>query len=191
MVPLPRDGTGEERSAAQLTLVPATNTQLRAALQGREALSRALGVSVPETWPHDFLDDAALVYTLERLEDGRAEPRWWFHFVVHTEERALVGSGGFKGAPDASGTVEIGYGIVADRRRRGYATAVARELTARAFEDPRVARVVAETLPELVGSIGVLQKNGFARVEGASEPGAIRFALERAAWERRKRSLRT
>ena len=95
--PLPRDGTGEERSAAQLTLVPATNTQLRAALQGVRRFPARSASACPETWPHD-LDDAALVYA--RTPRGRPrEPRWWFHFSSCMPRSArLVGSGGFKGA---------------------------------------------------------------------------------------------
>lgn len=168
--------------SARLELVPATVEHLRAALAGRAELARALGVVVPETWPHDFLDDAAIVYTLERVQAGGAGTGWWFHFVVLADgsaPRTLIGSAGYKGPPDADGTVEIGYGIVSDRRRRGYATEAARALVERAFEDARVRRVIAETLPALVGSIGVLAACGFHGIDGGSEPGVIRFELTR------------
>jgi RimJ/RimL family protein N-acetyltransferase len=34
----------------------------------------------------------------------------------------VIGDIGFRGPPDAAGIVEIGYSVVAGRRRRGYAT---------------------------------------------------------------------
>ncbi|HCU11539.1 MAG TPA: hypothetical protein DGB72_05365 [Gemmatimonadetes bacterium] len=44
---------------------------------------------------------------------------------------------------------------------------------------------IAETLPELEGSIGVLRKCGFTLIDGGSEPGVIRFELDRAAYAMR------
>jgi len=76
-------------------------------------------------------------------------------------------------------TVEVGYGIVSEQRRRGYATEVTRGLLSRAFALPGVRRAIAETLPELVGSIGVLEKCGFRLLGAGSEPGVIRFELLR------------
>jgi [ribosomal protein S5]-alanine N-acetyltransferase len=46
-----------------------------------------------------------------------------------------------------------------------------------------VTRVLAETLPELAGSTGVLRKRGFVFLGAGSEPGVIRFELTRSAWE--------
>lgn len=169
---------------SRLALVPATVELLQAALEHKDELVAELAAAVPATWPPEFLDDAAFAYTLERLRGAPDDAAWWMYFVVLVDDRegpALIGSCGYKGPPDALGTVEIGYGIVSDRRRRGYATEAARALVERAFADARVRRVIAETLPELVGSIGVLGRCGFRRCTGGSEPGVIRFELLRAA----------
>ena len=104
--------------------------------------------------------------------------------ILGGERPALIGTVGYKGPP-ADGTVEVGYGIVREHQRRGYATEATEALIARAFEFSEVTRVIAETLPELTASIGVLEKCGFHRVEESpelesSEPGVIRFARERS-----------
>jgi RimJ/RimL family protein N-acetyltransferase len=166
---------------ARLELIPATPDSLRAALAGPEALATALGAAVPASWPPEFLDAAALEYTLERLERGTGQAGWWMYYVVLHDagERTLIGSAGYKGPPDG-GTVEIGYGIVADRRRRGFAVEAAQALIARAFDRSDVTRVIAETLPELVGSIAVLRRCGFELEGEGSEPGVIRFTRARA-----------
>jgi len=154
---------------------------LRAALIGSESLEIALGAKVPLSWPHEFLDASALQYVLNRLEDHPDEAGWWMYFVLIPDapERTLIGTAGYKGPP-FDGAVEIGYGIVSDQRRRGYASEAVGALLERAFAQTSVTRVIAETMPELVGSIGVLRKAGFRDVPGGSEPGVIRFALPRA-----------
>jgi RimJ/RimL family protein N-acetyltransferase len=166
----------------RLELVPATPESTRAALAGTSELASSLGVSVPATWPPMFLDAPSLTYTLERLAEGPDQAGWWLYFVVLKDAaggRTLIGSGGYKGPPSADGTVEVGYGIVSDHQRRGYASEATRALVARAFAVPRVRRVIAETLPELTPSIGVLEKCGFRLTGEGSEPGVIRFELMR------------
>jgi [ribosomal protein S5]-alanine N-acetyltransferase len=165
----------------RLELVPATTGMLTAALDSHEALAAALGARVPDTWPPEFLDAPALEFTRDRLAADAAQAGWWMYFVVLPEAggRLLIGSAGYKGPPSSDGTVEVGYGIVSDHRRRGYASEVVRGLVAHAFAVPGVGRVIAETLPELTASIGVLRKCGFELVGEGSEPGVIRFSLAR------------
>ncbi len=168
----------------RLELVPATPELVRAALAGGAALAGALGAAVPATWPPDYLDEAALRFTLERLAQGPEQAGWWLHFVILGQggtERTLIGSAGYAGPPSPEGTVEVGYGIVSDHRRRGYATEAARALVDRAFELPEVRLVIAHTLPSLAGSIGVLEQCGFLLAGDGPEPGVIRFELARGA----------
>jgi ribosomal-protein-alanine N-acetyltransferase len=169
----------------RLELVPATVELTRAALDGEGALAGRLGVVVPATWPPEFLDPPALQFTLERLAEGPQQAGWWLHFVVLTRsatDRTLIGSAGYKGPPSPDGTVEVGYGIVRDHQRQGYASEAVRGLLGRAFAVSEVRRVIAETYPELTPSIGVLRKCGFRLIGDGSEPGVIRFELTRAAF---------
>lgn len=166
----------------RLELVPGTVALMRAALEGSDALATSLGAQVPATWPPEYLDPPAFEYTLARLTETGGTSDWWLHFILLAERgngRTLIGSAGYKGPP-SEGTVEVGYGIVSDQRRRGYATETVRGLVARAFELPQIERVIAETLPELVGSIGVLVHCGFRFIGDGSEPGVIRYELTRA-----------
>jgi ribosomal-protein-alanine N-acetyltransferase len=171
----------------RLELVPATAELTQAALDGQRALAATLGASVPATWPPEFLDPPALEFTLKRLREGPEQAGWWLHFVVLPRGdtgRLLIGSAGYKGPPSPDGTVEIGYGIVGDQQRRGYASEAARGLLGHAFAYPAVQKVIAETLPELTASIGVLAKCGFHLIGESSEPGVIRFELTRAEYVR-------
>ncbi|HET6680746.1 MAG TPA: GNAT family N-acetyltransferase [Gemmatimonadaceae bacterium] len=200
----PRAAAAELRTA-RLRLVPATAASLNAAIEGASPLERVLGARVPGTWPPEFLDREALEYTRTRLEAGPEAAAWWMYFVLLRGASAphgsahrmngtaatgeandpgavpstLIGSAGYKGPPLSDGTVEIGYGIVSDQRRRGYASEVTECLVANAFAHTGVSRVIAETLPDLVGSIGVLARCGFRECGGASESFVIRFERPR------------
>src|SRR5262249_42032702 len=141
---LPKYWTMPVLYTERLELGPATPDSLRAALDGGPPA--ALGAAVPATWPPEFLDRHALEFTLQRLIGSPAEAGWWMYFVLLREPRTLIGSGGYKGPPSGS-TIEVGYGIVSDRRRQGYASEVVQGLLAHAFAQPGVARAIAETLP--------------------------------------------
>lgn len=170
----------------RLDLIPATPETTRAAIADVSALGRALGAQVRPSWPPALLDRPALAFTLDKLRRGPAHAEWWLYFVVlraDSGERALIGSVGYKGPPAADGTVEVGYGILPEYQRRGYASEAVRALVARAFAVPTVRRVIAETLPELTPSIGVMTKCGFTFVDEGSEPGVIRYELPRARYE--------
>jgi RimJ/RimL family protein N-acetyltransferase len=163
---------------ARLVLVPATAGSLRAAIEGRGALAEALGVEVPDSWPHEFLDEEGLRFFLAVVEAAPDSADDWIYFVVHVPEtgpRMLIGTAGFKGPPSSDGTVEIGYGLVRDRQRQGLGTEVVEGLLERAWTDRSVTRVIAETQPELGASIALLRKCGFQRQGEGAEPGSLRF----------------
>jgi RimJ/RimL family protein N-acetyltransferase len=167
---------------ARLDLVPATPGVVHAALEGPVSLAAALGVVVPQTWPPEYLDAESLSFTLARLAEGPDQLGWWLHFAVlrpGPDPRTLIGSAGYCGRPTPDGVVEVGYGIVRDRRRQGFASEVVRGLVAHAFSHAAVRCVIAHTLPDLTPSIGVLKKCGFQLVNEAPVAGVIRFALPR------------
>ncbi len=166
----------------RLELVPATLDLLAADLASKEELGRALGAAVPDSWPPELYDENAVVFVIDRLRDDPGVAGWWMRYVVLRGGgglRVLIGSCGYKGPPDGDGTVELGYGIVAEHQRRGYATEATRGLVDHAFSHADVRRVIAETLPGHVASIGVLEKCGFRLLGEGSEPGVIRYGLDR------------
>lgn len=71
-----------------------------------------------------------------------------------------MGNGGFKGEPNESGIVEIGYEIAAEYWNRGLATEAVQGLIDYAFDREEVRAVNAHTLGEANASNRVLQKVG-------------------------------
>jgi RimJ/RimL family protein N-acetyltransferase len=86
-------------------------------------------------------------------------------------------SGGACGLPDQEGTIVIGYSLLDQFHGQGYATEALRGFLDWAKADPRLRTVVADTLPHLVASIRVLEKNGFVRCGPGADEGSLRFEL--------------
>lgn len=168
-------------STERLDLVQASIPTIRAAIEDTERLGTLLDARVPDTWPPDLLDEPALRWTLDKVRDDANDPCWFMYWIVLRGDpaRTLIGVAGYKGHPSPDGTVEVGYGVVYDHQRRGYATEATLALVRNAFADEKVNRVIAETLPSLEASIAVLAKCGFTFIGDGSERGVIRYERRR------------
>ncbi|HMQ54008.1 MAG TPA: GNAT family N-acetyltransferase [Anaerolineae bacterium] len=150
-----------------LHLRPVERRHVEAFLRGRAELAALLQVSLPQNWPHFPAALAVLPGS-----SGEAGPSGWEgYFFIQPQERVLVGNGGFKGPPDETGTVEIGYEIATEYWNRGFATEAARGLIEYAFAHPEVQSVIAHTLAEKNASTSVLQKVGMRFVAEVADPG--------------------
>lgn len=180
----------------RLELIAGTLELFRARVDEREELGRALGADVPAAWPPPLFDQDAMNWMSKYLDENADAGGWTFYFIVlpaHGDaapdaRRTAIGGCGFKGKPAADGTVEIGYSMLPEFQRAGYATEAAGALVRWAFSQPQVARVIAETYPELRPSIRVLEKNNFRFIGDGSEERVIRYALTREEYEAAQRS---
>ena len=163
-------GEPREIESERLRLVPATPELVESELEDTSKLAAMLEADLPPDWPPEHHDAGAQRYSREALTAPGAAG-WWLHYFVSTdgERPTLVGTGGYKGPP-IHGIVEIGYSVVPSAQRRGYGTEAAGSLVESARKRG-ARRVRAETLPELVASIRVLEKLGFV----AAEPSDSRF----------------
>jgi [ribosomal protein S5]-alanine N-acetyltransferase len=114
-----------------------------------------------------------------------AAPDPWRHgfFVLQRGSSLVIGTAGFKGAPD-DGMVEIAYGIAPGHQGQGYATEAAAALIEFAFARADVRLVRAHTLAEPNASTRVLLKNGFRNCGLVVDPedGPVwRWELDRPA----------
>lgn len=134
-------------------------------LRNPETFFEKLGVPPPSVWPPDLMDRAALEWAHARLESNPGSHGWLFWIFIlngrEGEADALCGAGGFKGPPDDTGTVEIGFSVLADYRSKGIASEAAQALIDWAARSGEVRRIIGHTLPDLIASRRVLEKTGF------------------------------
>jgi ribosomal-protein-alanine N-acetyltransferase len=118
-------------------------------------------VHFPPEWPGDALDMLPLWIMQREVAPEREE---WGGTMIDRATRVAVGQMSFKGLPDESGAVELGYGVNPSYHSRGYATEMARTLVEWALTQSAVARVTAECLADNKASIRVLEKSHFKQV---------------------------
>ena len=114
---------------------------------------------LPEEWPLPDLLDVLPVQASSSPEDER----YGVWVIVERESSTVVGDIGFFGPPDAAGVLEVGYSIVPDRRRRGYASEAASALVTWALDQPGVEAVVAACDADNAASIPTLDRVGSRR----------------------------
>jgi RimJ/RimL family protein N-acetyltransferase len=170
-----------ELTTPRLTLVAVTLAMIEAELGDRAGLALLLGAEVPAGWPPPLNDENTMRWTRDHLAanpDNGGWGTWYFLLRREGARPLLIGNGGFKGHFVAPGTCEVGYSVMETHQRNGYATEFVAALAEWAFAHPEIDRVVAHTLPELLPSIRVLEKNGFTPT-APLEPEAIMFELVR------------
>lgn len=158
----------------RLTLRACAPQQLLALIERPDHFERLVGLPVAEGLHDFYVSDAVSPLWLAALREAHergAGPDPWRHgfFAAHKEDRCVIGSAGYKGAPDSTGIVEIAYGIVPSYEGKGYATEAAAALVTYAFDQG--ARLVrAHTLPVTNASTHVLLKCGFRHVGPILDP---------------------
>ena len=135
-----------------IRLVPVSVDLARAVVGGDLS-----GVEAAPGWPHaDTLD------ALRPLAESGGEGTF---LVVESETGRVVGDCGWFGPPGEDGTVEIGYGLAAPSRGRGYGTAAVEALLGWVTAWPDVRRVVAEADATNTPSRRLLERLGFTLAE--------------------------
>jgi [ribosomal protein S5]-alanine N-acetyltransferase len=151
-----------ELKTRRLIVSSLTLEMVHAAMSDRDLLGRLLEADIPDDWPNSEFASFLPVLAQDLLrEPGLGE---WMGLVIQQREPVLVGDIGFKGLPDAEGTVEIGYSIVPDYQGRGFATEATQAMVGWAFEHQSVERVTANCLNDNQASIRVLQKVGMKQI---------------------------
>lgn len=110
--------------------------------------------------------DALWVWNLrlEQIENDPESAAWVAWLALDGASNRLVGYTGFHGPPDANGMVEVGYSVLPELRRRGYATAILGALLSSASDVPEVRVVRATISPQNTASLAVIAKFPFVEV---------------------------
>jgi ribosomal-protein-alanine N-acetyltransferase len=165
----------------RMRLIASTAELVRAEIADRTEFGRLLGARIPTNWPPGEAADA-LPWFLERLEAAEPEDAGWYGFygIVDSGEAdapVLVGGGGCLGPP-VDGVVEIGYSVLPEFHRRGYAAEMMKAIIEWIGRDPRVRLVRAETDPENLASRTLLSRLGFREAGSGRESSSVAYAKE-------------
>lgn len=154
----------------RLILRPWTAAEATAVLDG----TGSAGSARPEDWADDFpAEGDQVIAGLFHQHPDWLGP-YGHRLIIERDSGLVVGSLGLFWPP-SEGTVDIGYGVVASRRGRGYAPEATRALAEFALTAPEVHTVVANVELSNPASLRVLEKAGFRR--WATEENLARFRI--------------
>jgi len=145
-----------------IQLINCNEEIIEALLKGDKILATHLNINTPTKWPE--FGTPIFEYSLAQIKKNPNSAKWWIYLPILITENTLVGSCGYKGAPNEEGMVEIGYEVAENYRNRGLATEIAKLLVQQAFEDEKVNIIQAHTIEEANASTRVLEKCGFKKV---------------------------
>lgn len=150
----------------RLTIRPLTLEQLQLHVADSTGLEASLGLQPGHREVTEPLLSVITHFTVPRLKDPALDPLYHTIWIaVDRDRQQIVADAKFKGEPDETGTIEIGYGTYPAFQGQGYMTEMVRGLLGWAFAQPGVLRVMADTDADNLASQRVLQKVGFRFME--------------------------
>ena len=117
-----------------------------------------------KSWP-----DADVLDTLPRIINNLSEVKYptgyesWM--IIKKDTSEIIGDLGFKGFNNEEENIDLGYGIIKEERRKGYAVEAVREIIKWAFSNKIVKEITANCLTENRSSINLLNKFNFRQVK--------------------------
>ncbi|WP_308432955.1 GNAT family N-acetyltransferase [Streptomyces chryseus] len=168
--------------AKRVRFVELNAKALRALADGDLAGGSAeAGVALDE---HFVCDRARWIfgYRADQVAGDPSAAPWVTRVAVSDPDGFIVGDAGFHGPPDEDGLVEVGYTVVPEYRRQGYARAMLAALLTRAAAEPGVRTVRATVGSDNNASLSTIAGFGFTRVgERGNERDGIALVFEVSA----------
>lgn len=147
--------------SARLRLIVLLPQEMEALIGGDTArASQLTGATFPAGWPEAIDVREGLPWHMMHLMADPAQQAWRVRVIVERDTNLVVGGISLKGPPDTLGDVEIGWGVNADRRRRGYAFEAAVAVMRWAAGQPGVRQFSATIPKDNVASQALARKLG-------------------------------
>lgn len=136
---------------------------IKALVEGTAQLEKLIPYGVPAEYPLDVYKQF-FPYKIDRFTKHPKENQWE-GLIIHRESRTVIGDIGFKGSPNESGEINLGYSILPHYQGLGYATEAAIGMVEWGLAQPGVRKITASCSLDNHASIRVLQKAGLVQMQ--------------------------
>ncbi len=145
----------------------------------RKDAEAIVGLKLPSDWPDEH-DARFLRLRLEEMQGDPDTQQWLVRaMALRAPERPMIGHIGFHGPPEVIGRAEMGYTVIPDFRRRGYAMEAAEALMSWAQREHGVERFFVSISPDNAPSLAMAAKMGFRQVgEQMDEEDGLEYVFE-------------
>jgi len=168
----------------RLTLFPTELKHFELILESKNYLSEYLGVNVPDTFPES---KDALPWFYDLIKTDETLVGWISFWALHRADNTLIGDIGFKGKPDENGKIEIGYSIISEYRKQGFAKEIVEAFLKFGFSKTAVKVIEAQTKTDNIGSIKILERLAMKQsgtVEDPQDGTMFQWKLEKSDYFR-------
>ena len=148
----------------RLFLIPFTINICRNILSKDYKDLEVLNLKKGKSWPDaDVLDTLPrIINNLNKVEFPTGFESW---MIIKRDTMEVIGDLGFKGFNNEEENIDLGYGIIKEERRNGYAEEAVNEIIKWAFSNKIIKEITANCLIENISSINLLNKFNFKQVK--------------------------
>ena len=148
----------------RLILIPYTKKLCINILKGDYRDLEVLNLTKGKSWPDEDVMDTLprIIDNLNKVEYPTGYESW---MIIKKENSEIIGDCGFKGFNSEEENIDLGYGIIKEERRKGYAEEAVSEIIKWAFSNKIVKEITANCLTENVSSINLLNKFNFIKLK--------------------------
>jgi predicted acetyltransferase len=114
-----------------------------------------------------------LLPNLDDFDPDNVYSTMWL--IVRRDDKKIIGSFCWHGAPNDDGDAEIGYGINEEFRRQGYMLETLNSIIAWTDNDPNLKRIIAETEIDNTASMRLLEKANFTKISERDNLAVFHF----------------
>jgi ribosomal-protein-alanine N-acetyltransferase len=134
-----------------------------------------MGITKGKSWPdNDVIETLPkIINNLSLVESPTGFESW---MIIKKDTLEIIGDLGFKGFNYEEENIDIGYGIIKEERRKGYAEEATSELIKWALSKEIVKKITARCIIDNVSSINLLKKLNFTETKTDNE--IIYWSLE-------------
>lgn len=144
----------------RLDLIPLSLKELELSLNSINRVEESLGLFSTNRELNGKMKKVYQIKIDKMSGDVENDLFYTYWQIVLRKENRIIGELGFKGKPDKSGEVEVGYGLQLNYRGQGYMTEALFELISWAFKQPGVSAILASTDLDNYASQAVLKRIG-------------------------------
>lgn len=144
----------------RLKLIPLKLDQLEESLIDKEKMEKESGLTSDERSLDDLMQR---VYKI-KIDKIKVNPEDYLYYtywqIVAKNSNQIMGTIGYKGIPNSSGEIEVGYGLHPNHRGLGYMTEALKKMVKWAFDDVKqeVQAVIGRTTKENSASQKVIER---------------------------------
>lgn len=119
-----------------------------------------MGLERGKSWPdQDVIETLPkIINNLAQVEAPTGFESW---MIIKNDTKEIIGDVGFKGFNLKEQNIDLGYGIIKEERKNGYAKEAATALINWAFSTRMIKEITAKCAIDNLGSIQLLKKLGF------------------------------